>query len=134
VNEQLTCTVTFDADQRPVLRVRGEVDLSTVEQFRAAAIEAARRHHRLVIDVENAMFLDATGLRVLDAIVREARDAGRPAPTLRGVRPLFAKLLKLAGIENAFDREPARAAFPVRTGTILRAAPHQTATGTLAAA
>jgi anti-anti-sigma factor len=115
MGEQLAFALTFDADLRPVLCVRGEVDLATADRFRETAVNAVRRHHRLVIDVEHAMFLDATGMRALHAIAREARNAGRPAPVLRGVRPLLAELLRLAGLENTFSREPARPAAPVRT-------------------
>jgi len=107
VTEQLMCTLTLDPDHRPVLLLRGEVDLATADQFRDAALGAVRRHYRVVFDVAGVMLLDASGLRVLHAVAREARRLGRPAPVLRGVRPLLARSLKITGLHDAFEREPA---------------------------
>jgi len=107
VTEQLTCTLTVDPDLRPVLHVSGEVDLATAEKFREAALDAVHRHHRVVFDVAGARLLDASGLRVLHMAAREARWLGRPAPALRGVRPLLARSLRITGLHGAFERASA---------------------------
>jgi anti-anti-sigma factor len=106
VTEQLRCTVGVEPD-RAVLWVRGEVDIATAEQFREAALAMVRQWRRVVFDVEGAMLLDASGLRVLAAVSREARRLGHPVPGLRGVRPLLAKSLKATGLLDSFVREPA---------------------------
>jgi anti-anti-sigma factor len=109
MSEQLTCVMAPDADRRTVLRVCGQVDIATAEQFRAAALDGVRRRERLVIDVEGATLIDASGLRVLSAVLREAHRLARPVPVLRGVRPLLARSLRITGLHDAFAREPARA-------------------------
>jgi anti-anti-sigma factor len=122
VTEQLRLFSTLDADRRALLRVRGEVDLATADQFREAALDAVRRHERVVFDLEGAMILDASGLRVLHTVLREARRLARPAPVLRGVRPLLARSLELAGLSDAFPREPHTPITcipqPARNGTL----------------
>lgn len=105
--EQLSCTLGTEPDRRTVLWIRGEVDIATAEQFRRAVLGTVRRGKRMVYDVEGAMFLDASGLRVLGALAQEARRLHRPAPVLRGMRPLLARSLKTTGLLDAFAQEPA---------------------------
>lgn len=106
VTEQLLCTVSVEPD-RAVLWVRGEVDIATADQFHEAAFAMVRQWRRVVFDVEGALLLDASGLRVLGAVSREAHRLGHPVPMLRGVRPLLAKSLKISGLLDSFVREPA---------------------------
>jgi anti-anti-sigma factor len=134
MTKQLDCTVTFDAEQRAVLRVRGEVDVATVGRFREAALDAVRRYERLVFDLEHTMILDASGLRVLSAVLREARHLNRPTPVLRGVRPLLAKSLKITGLHNHFNYEPAAPTARPRRAAREAEADRPVAAGTLAAA
>jgi anti-anti-sigma factor len=107
VAERLRCTLTTEPDRRTVLWIRGEVDVGTAEQFRTAVLATVRHWRRVVFDVEGAMLLDASGLRVLSALSHEARRLGRPAPVLRGMRPLLARSLATTGLLDAFEREPA---------------------------
>lgn len=105
--EKLRCTLSTEPDRRTVLWIRGEVDVATAEQFRRAVLSTVRHSTRSVFDVEGAMFLDASGLRVLSALSQEARRLHRPAPVLRGMRPLLARSLKATGLLESFTREPA---------------------------
>lgn len=105
--ERLCCTLGTEPDRRTVLWIRGEVDAATAEQFRRAVLSAIRRAKRVVFDVEGAMFLDASGLRVLSMLSREARRLDHPAPVLRGMRPLLARSLKTTGLLDSFTRESA---------------------------
>ncbi|MBR7828805.1 anti-sigma factor antagonist [Actinospica sp. MGRD01-02] len=114
MTEQLRCTPSTDSDRRAVLRVRGEVDIATADQFREAALALVRQGNQAVFDVEGAMLLDASGLRVLGAVAREARRLGHPVPVLRGVRPLLAKSLKATGLLDSFIQEPAAPTARVR--------------------
>lgn len=102
----LRCILSVESDRRAVLRVRGEVYIATAEQFRAAALALVRQGRKAVFDVEDAMLLDASGLRVLAAVSREAQPLGYPKPVLRGVRPLLAKSLRATGLLDSFGREP----------------------------
>ena len=98
-----------DPDARTVLVVRGEVDIHTAPSLRSALNEQVGRATALVLDVSGAALIDAAGLRVLTAAQRQAADLGKPPITLRGVRPLLAKTLHLAGLDHLFPREPAPA-------------------------
>jgi anti-anti-sigma regulatory factor len=75
------------------------------------------------------VLIDAAGLRVLTAAQRQAAELGKPPITLRGVRPLLAKTLHLAGLDHLFPREPAPAPVLNR-----RVAPHAAGHGAQALA
>lgn len=49
----------------PVLKVDGEIDVSTVEQLRRALEDARSSDPRFVVDLAGVTFFDATGVRVL---------------------------------------------------------------------
>ena len=104
----LEITRQQDPDGRRVLAVRGEVDINTAPLLRAALTRHQTRG-ALVLDVTGAVLIDAAGLRVLTAAQRQAAERGLPPITLRGVRPLLAKTLHLAGLDHLFPREPAPA-------------------------
>ncbi|HET9170379.1 MAG TPA: STAS domain-containing protein [Actinospica sp.] len=98
-----------DPDGRTVLAVRGEVDIHTAARLRTALTEQVGRAGALVLDVSGAVLIDAAGLRALTVAQRQAAELGKPPITLRGVRPLLAKTLHLAGLDHLFPREPAQA-------------------------
>jgi anti-sigma B factor antagonist len=86
----------------PILRVRGELDLSTAAQLchaiQTAASDAALRPPRLVVDLTELEFCDSTGLGALVRAVREVRVLGGQA--VLAVRPgsTFDRLLDLSGL------------------------------------
>ena len=127
VENTLAITRGQDPDARTVLVVRGEVDIHTAPQLRTALTEQVARATAIVLDVSGAMLIDAAGLRALTASQRRAAELGKPPITLRGVRPLLAKTLHLAGLDHLFPREPAPA-------TALAAQRGQTAAPALATA
>jgi anti-anti-sigma factor len=86
--------------------VDGEVDLASAEHLRAAVLTALAEHDTLTLDLSRAMFFDAAGLRVLHAAHREAARLGKPAPILRGVRPLLARSLQITKMRTLFTLEP----------------------------
>jgi anti-anti-sigma factor len=110
VENTLEITRHQDPDARTVLMVRGEVDVHTAPRLRTALTEQVGRATALVLDVSGAVLIDAAGLRVLTAAQRHAAELGKTPITLRGVRPLLAKTLYLAGLDHLFPREPAPAA------------------------
>ena len=103
--------LTFDLAHEPcgaaVLYVSGEVDLATASELRERLLAEFRRHPRLVVDLSAAMLFDGPALRALHALHREAARLDRQSPTLRGVRPLLAKALKVTGMSELFRIEPA---------------------------
>lgn len=109
VDTTLEITRRQDPDGRAVLAVRGEVDIHTAPRLRTALIQQITRGTQMVLDVTGAVLIDAAGLRALTAAQRHAAELGKPPITLRGVRPLFAKTLHLAGLDHLFPREPAPA-------------------------
>ena len=108
MRDTLEITHQQDRDGRRVLAVRGEVGIDTAPLLRDALARHSARS-ALVLDVTGAVLIDAAGLRVLTAAQRQAAERGLPPITLRGVRPLFAKTLQLAGLDHLFPREPAPA-------------------------
>ena len=86
----------------PIVRVGGELDLSTAAQLcraiQTAASEAALRPPRLVVDLTGLEFCDSTGLGALVGAVREVRVLGGKAV--------------LAVVTGQHARPPARSVGP----------------------
>jgi anti-sigma B factor antagonist len=103
---QLTVTQARD-DQDVVLRVTGEIDISTSDRLLDAARGAlAMRPVRLVLDVGAVTFCDSQGLSVLIGLKREAQAAGTRL-VLSQVGGFLARLLEITGLRAAFDRDEA---------------------------
>ncbi len=87
-------------DGRPALTVRGELDLATAPQLRAAVDAILATGPRgLVVDLSPTTFLDSSGARTLVQISRAADDRGVPlhvvAPLTNGPVRLTVDLLEL---------------------------------------
>lgn len=87
--------------QLPVLHLSGELDLATAVALRArlAALTCdPGSPDRLVVDLSDLAFCDASGLRALfDAHRRLARSGGEVC--LRGCSPLVRQVLGLLGVD-----------------------------------
>ena len=81
----------------PVLRVDGEIDLSTSERFGAVLQEALAAHPRLVVDMAGVTFFDATGIRAL-LQVAESLNGDRPLQICNGAH--LARVLQLVGLSD----------------------------------
>lgn len=81
-----------------VLRLRGELDMSTVTQVEAAVARHCAGRGAFVVDLRELAFLDSTGLRLLLALQR--RDDGTTVafagPTARPV----GRVLDMAGVRR----------------------------------
>jgi len=92
-----------------VVRVTGEIDIANARLLILdAVIDALRVSSRVVVDLHEVTFMDASGV---GALVR-ARDAVRRAGgelVLRSPSALTQRLLELTGLTTAFDVDPSQA-------------------------
>jgi anti-anti-sigma factor len=88
----------------PVVRLRGEIDLSNVEALYKVAEDAVTNHDAgLVVDLSGVTFLDSTGLRL---VFRLARRLGDRQQNLRLVVPegaRIARVLDFAGVSTVAE-------------------------------
>ncbi|MCA1690375.1 MAG: STAS domain-containing protein, partial [Actinobacteria bacterium] len=86
---------------RAVIAVTGELDLATVDDF-AAAVEAQLPDGPVLLDLSGLSFMDSSGVRILDSLVREVDRQGwtlRIGPELQpGVSQVLAMTGMLAGL------------------------------------
>jgi anti-sigma B factor antagonist len=95
-----------------VMSVQGEIDLYTVPRLQRALAEALATGERvrLVVDMSGVDFCDSTGVNVLLAAHRQAREAGGDLE-LASPRPAVRKILQVTGLETVFTvvEDPAQA-------------------------
>src|SRR5258705_4173138 len=96
--------VTLDAAGGPVVRVSGEVDVSTTPRFWEALESAIGRSRSVVIDLSGMTFMDAAGLGVL---ARAARSNGTQL-VRRAPSPLVRTLLSITDVEQLLTIEGPR--------------------------
>ncbi len=84
------------------MSVDGEIDLYTVPRLRGELAKVlAVGEVRLVVDLSGVDFCDSTGVNVLLAAHRQARDSGGQLE-LSAPRPAIRKILKVTGLESVF--------------------------------
>jgi anti-anti-sigma factor len=104
---ELTLRITTDAvsDERSVVRLEGELDLSTVPMFVAAVddlLEAATSEVEL--DMTALSFIDSSGVGAYVAAHRRARERGTRLWV--GARSaLVGRVLQISGVEEALAAE-----------------------------
>jgi anti-sigma B factor antagonist len=92
--------VTADA---VVVRVIGELDVSTAPIVEAKIATLRPFTAPLSLDVRDLTFVDSSGLRAMTAARRSAlEDTARPV-TLVGCGPALRSLLELSGLATAFE-------------------------------
>lgn len=100
---------------RTVVSVRGEIDLYTVPQLHGELSTALAGDGpvRLIVDMSGVEFCDSTGMNVLLAAHRKAREQGGDLE-LAGPRPTVRKILQVTGLESVFTvlDDPAAIAGP----------------------
>jgi|HubBroStandDraft_2_1064218.scaffolds.fasta_scaffold16446_3 anti-sigma B factor antagonist len=86
-----------------VMSVAGEIDLYTAPRLHAelAAAVAAGSPARIIVDMSGVEFCDSTGMNVLLAAQRLAREGGGDLE-LAGPRPAIRKILQVTGLESVF--------------------------------
>jgi anti-sigma B factor antagonist len=88
-----------ETDQDTVMTVAGALDIATVDQLEAAAMEALERGHSVVLDVSGLTLCDSTGLGALVRIYRRAQAMGLTFG-LHDPRQHVADLLAMTGINK----------------------------------
>jgi anti-sigma B factor antagonist len=99
---QLEVEPGADADGQPVLRVSGDLDISSVEDLRGAVEQAtASRPQRLTFDLAALRFMDSAGIAVL-------LGAAKQVPSVRLHRPTDAvrRVVELTGLSDVLVVEP----------------------------
>ena len=87
---------------RPVLVVRGQIDLSTADIFRVAVEDVLRDQHRFELDLSNTTFMDSTALAVLIEAHRRLGQA-RESIVVRHPNPVIRRLLDVSGLADLLD-------------------------------
>jgi anti-sigma B factor antagonist len=89
----------------PVIVVRGEIDLVTVEQVRACVDGLGTDGRSLVFDLSGTTFMDSSGVNFLVALYR--RQGGHDkAIVLIAPQPSVLRTLGLAGLDEIFTIVP----------------------------
>lgn len=100
-------------DGRTILALSGEIDLYTAPRLQAelASALAERQQAQIVVDMSGVEFCDSTGMNVLLAAHRHARERGGEL-SLAAPRPSVRKILQVTGLEGVFTvhDDPAAAA------------------------
>jgi anti-sigma B factor antagonist len=98
--DAFTLGVTDSDEDRTVVSVRGEVDVSTATQLRDGLYRlVAGGQSNLVIDLSAMTFIDSTGLGVLVGAVKRAREAGGDVALANPSRPIL-KVLEISGLSR----------------------------------
>jgi anti-sigma B factor antagonist len=85
-----------------VLEVQGEVDLYTSSQLRDAILRLTEEgENRIVIDLNNVSFMDSSGLGVLVAGLKRARERGGELALVFGEGSVQ-KVLGITGLDKVF--------------------------------
>ena len=88
---------------RVIVALSGEIDLYTAPRLQNQLAQALNTEHavRLVVDMSGVDFCDSTGMNVLLAAQRLAREHGGNVE-LSGPRPAVKKILQVTGLESVF--------------------------------
>jgi anti-anti-sigma factor len=92
-------------DDSRLLRVSGEVDIESSEEFVARATGCLEVCDHLVLDLGEVSFIDSSGLGILLKIRRHAADNGKLL-TLTSLGPSALRLLHVTGLHTLFEIEP----------------------------
>jgi anti-sigma B factor antagonist len=85
-----------------VLEVQGEVDLYTSSQLRDAILRLAEEaENRIVVDLNNVSFMDSSGLGVLVAGLKRARERGGELALVFGEGSVQ-KVIGITGLDKIF--------------------------------
>ncbi|HEY8216899.1 MAG TPA: STAS domain-containing protein [Acidimicrobiia bacterium] len=88
-----------------VVAVAGEIDVATSPELRQAIDRVLGSADRVTIDLAATTFIDSSGLGVLVAALKQAKERGHDAMTLRGVQEPVRRVLEITGLTGLFAVE-----------------------------
>ncbi|MCW2638145.1 MAG: antirepressor [Dactylosporangium sp.] len=91
------------ADGAAIIDVRGELDVTTVNGFRALLVDTITRQQpaRVVVDMLRVTFMDSTGIGALVVGLNTARDIGADF-VVRNPSPFVLRQLHITGLTEVF--------------------------------
>jgi anti-sigma B factor antagonist len=102
-NDGLTAEVTFEGSTTAVVRVVGEIDISTVDAVNTALLTAmGRTPDRVVFDLAGVEFMDSSGI----AALLRARKAASSIQ-IRNPSTVVRRLIDMTGLTDILPIEPA---------------------------
>jgi anti-sigma B factor antagonist len=101
VNERLyLAIITEHQSQRSVVRLQGELDLSTGDRLRHAIGNALEGHPPIfLVDLSGLDFADCTGISIL-VWAQKRLAAGGSELVVTGAKPIVRRLLQLTGLDS----------------------------------
>ena len=100
---QFSLTEEAEGDGSATVAVSGELDLSTASEMRDHLYALlARGTTHLTVDVTGLTFIDSTGLGVIVAVLKRAREAGGNL-VLKGPNRSARKVLDISGLSRIID-------------------------------
>nr|WP_221376577.1 STAS domain-containing protein [Actinoplanes polyasparticus] len=77
--------VTFSTlGDAELVSLTGEIDLSNAPEIGKAIVERIEKAGKVLIDLTTVSFLDSAGVRLLDALIGDLNDHGKPARLVVG--------------------------------------------------
>ena len=90
------------ARSRPIVAVRGEIDVATSPQLRSALAELITHGATdLTLEFAQVSFVDSSGLGVLVGAFKRLRDEDKGRITITGAQPSVRKIFEITGLESA---------------------------------
>jgi anti-anti-sigma factor len=86
-----------------LVRVSGEIDLTTVARLDEALLATSSTH--VILDLTDLEFLDSAGIRALDLAHRQLEGEGRSLLIVAPAGSRAAWTLRVAGFEDGFVRQ-----------------------------
>jgi anti-sigma B factor antagonist len=85
-----------------VVRLAGELDLATATQAQTALEDAMRSSASVILDLSGLEFMDSSGLRVIIATDRSAKESGKRLRIVKGPETVQ-RVFELTGLEDHFE-------------------------------
>jgi len=91
-----------DEDGTPVIRLAGELDMTSADDVRSAMESVlSRAPGRVVFETSGLQFMDSSGIALLLSVAQQV-----PAVELRAPSPIVRRLIELTGLEETLRITP----------------------------
>ena len=96
-DQWVTFSTLGDAE---LVHLSGEIDLANAGEIGKAIVSRIRESRKVLIDLTTVSFLDSAGVRLLDLIVGELDERGKPIRLVVGERGAARMTLQLCAFRN----------------------------------